>query len=542
MAYSQGATVPNTAPVFHPTVWGDFFIDYSPEILQMSEEWMTDRSNQLKENVLVILEACTTTVDKLNLVDTLQHLSIDHHFDEQIISILRNIHASESNSSNLHEVALRFRLLRQHGLWVSPDVFNKFKDEDGAFNVGISNDPRGLLSLYNASYLLTHGETELEESILFARKHLESMESDLKPPLAEQVRRSLHLPLPKTLKRVEALHYMSEYKYEPMHNSTILELAKLDFNLLQHLHLKELKALSRWWRDLYREVGLTYSRDRVVECYLWSYMAYCEKKYSRARIILAKIVAIIIMTDDTYDVRASLMECRQLNEAIQRWEESAISLLPEYLKNFYLKLISTFKEFEDELEPDEKYRVSFSIKAFQILSINYLQEAEWSHHNYKPRFNDQVEVSSIWSGAPLACVGLFVGMGDIATKEILEWALGCTDAVKASAVVTRLMNELASFKRGKNKNDVASSVECYISEHGVTGDVAIAKIGSMIEDAWKTTNHARFELAELFPAVQLVANVSISMWFMYANQKDSFTFSNGLDGTIRRLFVNSIRF
>ncbi|KAM0837124.1 hypothetical protein ACQ4PT_061864 [Festuca glaucescens] len=295
------------------------------------------------------------------------------------------------------------------------------------------------------------------------------MESDLKPPLAEQVRRSLQLPLPKTLKRVEALHYMSEYKDEPMHNSSILELAKLDFNLLQRLHLKELKALSRW-------------------------------------------------------------------------EESAISILPEYLKKFYLKLISTFKEFENELKQDEKYRVSFSIKAFQVLSINYLQEAEWSHHNYKPRFNDQVEVSSICSGAPLACVGLFVGMGDTATKEVLKWALGCTDAVKASAVVTRLMNDLASFKRGKNKNDVASSVECYISEHGVTDDVAIAKIGSMIEDAWKTTNQARFELAQLFPAVQRVVNVSISMWFMYANQKDAFTFSNGLDRTIRRMFVNPIRF
>jgi hypothetical protein len=35
MSYSQGATVPNTAPVFHPTVWGDFFIDYSPETLQV---------------------------------------------------------------------------------------------------------------------------------------------------------------------------------------------------------------------------------------------------------------------------------------------------------------------------------------------------------------------------------------------------------------------------------------------------------------------------------------------------------------------------
>jgi hypothetical protein len=125
------------------------------------------------------------------------------------------------------------------------DVFNKFKDEDGAFKVDISNEPRELLSLYNAAYLYTHGETELENIILFARQHLESMKNDLETPLAEQVKRALHLPLPRTLKRVEVLHYMSEYEDEPMHNSSLLELAKLDFNLLQRLHLKELKALSR---------------------------------------------------------------------------------------------------------------------------------------------------------------------------------------------------------------------------------------------------------------------------------------------------------
>jgi hypothetical protein len=125
------------------------------------------------------------------------------------------------------------------------DVFKKFKNEDGVFKVDITNDPRELLSLYNAAHLLTHGEIELEESIIFARKHLESMKSDLDSPLAEQVKRALHLPLPRTLKRVEVLHYISEYKEEPMHNSSILELAKLDFNLLQRLHLKELKDLSR---------------------------------------------------------------------------------------------------------------------------------------------------------------------------------------------------------------------------------------------------------------------------------------------------------
>jgi hypothetical protein len=71
------------------------------------------------------------------------------------------------------------------------------------------------------------------------------MEGKLDYTLAEHVRGALHFPLPRTLKRVEALHYISEYKEEPMHNSSILEFAKLDFNLLQRLHLKELKALSR---------------------------------------------------------------------------------------------------------------------------------------------------------------------------------------------------------------------------------------------------------------------------------------------------------
>ncbi|XBI53095.1 tau-cadinol synthase-like [Aegilops tauschii subsp. strangulata] len=113
------------------------------------------------------------------------------------------------------------------------------------------------------------------------------------------------------------------------------------------------------------------------------------------------------------------------------------------------------------------------------------------------------------------CVGLLVGMGDTATKAALEWALGCTDAVRACAEVTRSMNDLASFKHGKNKNDVASSVECYISEHGVASEDAIAKTGSLIEDAWKTTNQARFELPELLlPAVQRVANITINIPFM----------------------------
>lgn len=134
--------------------------------------------------------------------------------------------------------------------------------EDGSFTKSITNEePRGLLSLYNAAYFFISGEPQLEKAISFARQHLESMRAGLESPLAEQVERALYLPLTRTYKRQEAVHYMSEYGEEEGHNPSLLELAKLDFNLLQHVHLKELNAISKWWKDLYGSVKLSYSRD-----------------------------------------------------------------------------------------------------------------------------------------------------------------------------------------------------------------------------------------------------------------------------------------
>lgn len=46
-----------------------------------------------------------------------------HHFSTQILSVLTSAHAAEELNSGgacLHDIALRFRLLRQQGFWVSP--------------------------------------------------------------------------------------------------------------------------------------------------------------------------------------------------------------------------------------------------------------------------------------------------------------------------------------------------------------------------------------------------------------------------------------
>jgi hypothetical protein len=44
------------------------------------------------------------------------------------------------------------------------------------------------------------------------------------------------------------------------------------------------------------------------------------------------------------------------------------------------------------------------------------------------------------------CVGLLVGMGDAATKEAFEWAIGNTNAIRASGEVSRFMDDMADFK------------------------------------------------------------------------------------------------
>uniref|UniRef100_A0A453T2L5 Terpene synthase N-terminal domain-containing protein n=1 Tax=Aegilops tauschii subsp. strangulata TaxID=200361 RepID=A0A453T2L5_AEGTS len=356
---SRGATTPGKPSSFEPSVWGDFFINYEPQPLQSCEEWMRVRVIKLKEEVCMLFKGCNRAVRKMMLVDVLQHLGLDHHFEEQINTALSEILESEFSSYNLHDVALRFRLLREHGCWISPDVFDKFKDENGSLREDITKEPRGLLSLYNAAHLLVHGETSLEEAIAFARHHLKSMRGSLKSPLAKQVKRALHLPLPRTYRRVETVHFISEYKEDEGHNPILLELAKLDFNLHQHLHLKELKSMTKWWKELSEFIGLSYVRDRVVENYLWSFVVHYEEHFGLARVISAKINVLLTIMDDTHDDHATIEECQMLHEAAQRWDGSAISLLPEYLKRFYKELLGNIKEIGDEMATSGNYKIAY---------------------------------------------------------------------------------------------------------------------------------------------------------------------------------------
>ncbi|CAM0885421.1 unnamed protein product [Alopecurus aequalis] len=523
-----------------PSPWGEFFITYEQQPLQRYEEWMTVRADKLKDDVRKLYHTCKNVIEKMMLVDAVQRLGINHLFEEETNIALKEIHETEFSSSNINDVALRFRLLRANGYWVSPDVFEMFKDHNGCFNKDIHNDTRGLLGLYNASHLLTHGEPQLEEAIKFARNHLESM-SSIKSPLAQQVQRALLLPLPRTSKRVETMHYISEYDQEQGHNPILLELAKLDFNLVQHAHLEELKSISKWWKDLSGHIELNFVRDRLVENYLWASVPHYEEHFRLTRIMLTKLYILITIIDDIFDVHATIEVSRKLYEATQRWEESAVSILPEYLKKFYNELLDIFKVMKSEMLLDGNNNdIAYLQRMLQLQCTNYIKEAEWVHQNHIPNFEDQVKMSTVTIGVPAACVCFMLGMGDAVPKGAIEWAAGIPDVILACGKIARFTNDIAAFRRGRCKGDIASSVECYMNENKVTRDVAVERIGSLMEHEWRTLNQARFGDRAMLPAVERVYDFSTSMLLFYGNGNEGFSNSKHVQKNVESFFIKPI--
>ena len=104
-----------------------------------------------------------------------------------------------------------------------------------------------MLSLYEAAHFLVHGEPILDEALAFTTAHLKSsvISSDLSPFLAAQVKHALKQTIRKGLPRVEAKHFISIYRQDLMHSEVLLSFAKLDFNIVQKLHRKEICDATR---------------------------------------------------------------------------------------------------------------------------------------------------------------------------------------------------------------------------------------------------------------------------------------------------------
>ncbi|KAL8132290.1 hypothetical protein AgCh_007966 [Apium graveolens] len=483
---------------YHPCVWGDHFLAYSSPDHAIPDHDTKQKILELKEEVKKMLLAAAHQPDQqLKLIDDLQRLGLAYHFEAEINLALSNMNGifsellGSKSECDLRMVALCFRLLRQQGYDVSSAVFNKFKDEStGTFKDCLSKDVEGLLSLYEAAHLRVHGEDILEEALTFTTSQLQHLKAQLKNPLAAQVNHALKIPIWRSVNRAEARRYIPVYGEDDSHNADLLLFAKLDFNLLQKLHQGELANIYRWWKNFNFKEKLPFARDRWVECYFWVLGLYFEPQYALARSISTKVFSLMIVLDDIYDVYGTLEEVTLMTDAIDRLDISALDQLPDYMKYFYQILLDFYAEIEEDLSKEGLpiYRVKYAKDAIRQLTRSYQYEAECLYKGLVPTMDEYMKHALVTAALTILGIHSFMGIGDMVTKESLDWLSNFPLLIKAGCLFCRLTDDMIELEAEKETVDTASAVDCYMKQHGVSKEETFSEFRKQIVEAWKDIN------------------------------------------------------
>ncbi|KAG5226576.1 chloroplast isoprene synthase [Salix suchowensis] len=266
--------------------------------------------------------------------------------------------------TSLQATALSFRLLRQHGFDVSQEVFSGFKDQNGNFMENLKEDIKAILNLYEASFLALEGENILDEAKVFTISHLKELnEGKIGKDMAEQVNNALELPLHRRTQRLEAVWSIEAYRKKEDANRVLLELAILDYNMVQSIYQRDLRETSRW--DIFVVDDLP---DYMKLCFLALYntineIAYDNLKEKGENILpyLTKVAE--IARGETANSVSCYMRTKGISEELAT--ESVMNLIDE-----------TWKKMNKEKLGD-----SLFAKHFVETTINLARQSHCTYHN-----------------------------------------------------------------------------------------------------------------------------------------------------------------
>nr|QWQ79616.1 TPS58 [Juglans sigillata] len=295
---SIDSTIVRRSANYHPTIWHH---DYIQSISKYVGELFNRKIDKLKGEVTMMFYKVVDPIKQLELIDTLQRLGVSYHFEDEIRKILENKYITRHN-------AVEFRLLRQHGYDVPQETFKSLFNEKENFKECFCIDIEGMLAFYEASFHLREGESILEEARNLATKHLkEYVDQNNNQYLCTMVNHALELPLHWRVIRFEVRWFINAYRSKEDMNPTLLNLAELDFNMVQAIHQEDLKEV--WWRST--GLGdLSFVRDRVVENFLWAAAALFQPQFGYERRMLTKLGALLTILDDVYGIYGTLEELK----------------------------------------------------------------------------------------------------------------------------------------------------------------------------------------------------------------------------------------
>ncbi|WZZ13663.1 hypothetical protein YC2023_106752 [Brassica napus] len=478
-----------------PSEWGHQFVDAHVDVSEIDSLGREIEALKPKvEDLFLSSSGVNSTKKNILFIYLLVSLGLAYHFEAEIEEKLKEgfkmIEEMLSGEDDLHTVSIIFWVFRTYGHNVSSDVFRRFKGDNGKFKEYLTEDAKGILSLYEAAHMGTMRDYILDEALSFAMSCLEMLVASgtCQPHLSRRIQNALGQPQHKNAEILVAREYIRFYEQEEDSDKTLLKFSKLNLKFLQLQYLQELKDLSKWYKEKEFESKLPpYYRDRLVELHVVT-LPFFEPKYSRVRIMAAKLFVLQIIIDDTCDRYASLREVESLANAIERWDlDDTMDGQPDYLKFVVKYIFDTVQEFEREVASE--LGGSYSLKATIDECKGYvranLQLATWAEAYHVPSFEEYLDVAGVEVAVEFTIAGILMAMKDICKKEAYEWLKSRDKLVRAMFTVTRVLNDIHD---DMSRGYVTNSINCYKKQYGVTEKEAFEKLHQIIANANKMIN------------------------------------------------------
>ncbi|CAH8390028.1 unnamed protein product [Eruca vesicaria subsp. sativa] len=539
--------VPRPLADFPVNIWEDILNSFSKS--DLGTDSLKEKHLTLKEAVNEFFMASRADpIENIKFIDTLCRLGVSYHFEKDITEQLEKLfdcpdfnQKIRQDGGDLYTVGIVFQVFRLFGFKLSADVFKNFEDEDGKFKAHLVADARGMLSLYEAAQWRTPGEDCLDKALAFSNSHLEEISSRSSSHLAIRIKNALKHPFHKGISRIETRQYISYYEAEEKCDATLLEFAKIDFNLLQMLHRQELACVTRWHKEMEFESKITYTRHRVAEAYLWALGTYFEPEYSQARVVLAIIVILYTALDDVYDAYGTKEELELFTHALEKWLPEAPTEIPDSMKHFYRVIVDFYEKLELELEKEGRSGCGFHLKkSLKATANGYMQEAKWLKKDYTAKFDEYKENAIVSSGYYAMMTVTFAGMGDVAKLDAFEWLSSHPKIRVASEVLARFTDDITSYEFESKRKHVATGIDCYMKQFGVSKERAEEEIFNIVSNAWKELNQELMRPHSVsFSLLMPILNLSrvIDVFYRY---QDAYTNPEFLKDHVVSLLIENI--
>ncbi|KAG6431209.1 hypothetical protein SASPL_109286 [Salvia splendens] len=320
----------------------------------------------------------------------------------------------------------------------------------------------------------------------------------LESPIKENVEQALKHSIPLIL---NIRFYISIYKSEEGTDGSLLKLAKLNFIFLQNIYRKELAEITRWWDKFDLKNKLPYARDRIVECYLWGTAFRYEPQYSYVRVGVAKNTQLVTIMDYTYDNYATYEEDDLFTLILDRWNLNEIDVLPDFMKVAYRFILSIYEDLALDAEKHGKsFIVPYYRKIVKDLGMAYNKEQKWIMERQMP------------------------GMESVDEKAV-QWLLSDPKIVISAATMGRINDDLGSHERENRDGKLATVVNCYMKDKGVSKQEAICEFVEIIENGWKviTAEWANGSNSVCKEMMEMLLNYCRAAEITYHNKQDGYT-------------------